>query len=214
MLRPYTDMRKYLEKLRGMPKVNMSDSECQMLIEAGEREVVFYSLLKIPPFIVQKHVGDGLLRENYQDMIQEGNIALLNAIKSWKPYKGMSISSWGYMYAKRAIIREVQRDVAYYQQHHSFDFDSDQDTEEALWKGQSEDVVDHSDDGEWERIQEILARYRSLRKRLSERDRTILEMVKNGENQETIATAVGLSQSRVSRVLRQINQSLIAIELA
>ena len=214
MLRPYTDMRKYLEKLRGMPKVNLSDDECQRLLDAGESEVVFYSLLKIPPFIVQKHVGDGLLRENYQDMVQEGNIALLNAIKSWKPHKGMSISSWGYMYAKKAIIREVQRDLAYYQQHNSFDFDSDEDTEQALWKGQSEDVVDHSDDGEWERVQEILARYRSLRKRLSARDKTILDMVKDGENQETIAATVGLSQSRISRVLRQLYNDFPALERA
>jgi len=214
MLRPYTDMRSYLEKLRGMPKVNLSDDECQRLLDAGESEVVFYSLLKIPPFIVQKHVGDGLLRENYQDMIQEGNIALLKAIDSWKPFTGMSISSWGYMYAKKAIIREVQRDIAYYQQHDSFDFDSDQDTEQALWKGQSEDVVDHSDDGEWERVQEILARYRSLRKRLSARDKTILDMVKDGENQETIAATVGLSQSRISRVLRQLYNDFPALERA
>lgn len=212
---PYTDMRYYLEELRQTERVDLTDDEAQALIDSGDTEAVFRSLMKLVPYIVQKHVSDGLRRENYQDMIQEGNIGLLSAVKSWKHGRGMSLSSWAYMYIKRAVTREASRDVAFLQHHDFFDFNEDSSFDESensdnfrLQQESENPLVDPSDDGEWERAQEWTARFRALRKRFNARDKIILDALLEGRTQEYISRATGISQSRVSRVIQQIQDRM------
>jgi RNA polymerase sigma factor (sigma-70 family) len=198
---PYTDMHSFLGYVRQLPDVRLSDDEATELLTAGGREIVFESLMKIVPYVTQRYIGDAHLRENYQDIIQEGNLAVWRCIDSWVPGKGMSLDSWAFMYARKAVIAEVRRDLKYLQQHEELDLEEDVDS-----------LVhdnEHTDENAWSDAMEALATYRALRKRLgTQRDRHVLTMLRDGFTQKDIAYRLGLSQSRVSRIIRRITDYL------
>lgn len=201
---PYNDMRRYLDSVRALPEVRFTDDEAQALKEADDTDALFAGLAPLVPFIVQKYVGDAYRRENYQDLIQEGNIGVLTAINAWKPHKGMALSSWCYMYIRKAVIRDMRKEIAYSSQHMGFDFDRDTDgiDEKMISDHDGTDYSEYiTDDGAWEDAQEAKARYRSVRKRLPDREKLMLDQLLEGQTQEWIAHYHSLSQSRVSRVL-------------
>ena len=193
---PFTDMRTYLDYVRGLPDIRLSDAEAAELLSQGKREEVYETLLKLVPFVIQRYIDDAYRRENYQDIVQEGNIAVWKCIEAWKPGKGMSLASWGFMYCRKAVIAEVRRDVKYKSQHIQWRFDDDIDSIEL------DSVL--TDNGKWEDMQEASARLRAIRAKLSNRDATLLDMLRDGQTQEHIAAALHLSQSRVSRLTVQV----------
>lgn len=192
----YTNMRNYLETVRGLPDVRLSDSEAAEMLANGEREEVLKTLLKIVPYVVQRYVEDAYRRENYEDIVQAGNIAIWQCIDTWKPGLGMSLASWAFMYARKAVIQEVQRDVKYLRSHLHYEFEED------VSSLQTDN--DHTDEGEWEQAQEAHATYRAIRSRLPDREKTILDSLRDGMTQQQIAARLGLSQGRVSRLIKQL----------
>ena len=162
----FTNMSQYLQHVRSLPDVRLSDQEAVELLLEGKREEVFDSLMKIVPFVVQRYVDDAFRRENYEDMVQEGNLAVWQCIDTWKPGGGMSLASWAFMYARKAVIREVRKDIKYLKHHLHKEFEEDVDSRDT--------DNEHTDEGAWEDAQQALAVYRGLRSRLQDRDKVIL----------------------------------------
>lgn len=202
---PFKDMDNYLEYLRALPDIRLTDDEALELKCCNKTTELFETVAPMVTFIAQKYVYDAHQRENYQDLIQEGNLAILLAIDSWQAGKGMAFSSWCYMYIRKAIVREMQRDIKFDNQHVNIDFDFTYDAEVAAGSRSTgydhddlEDIV--SDDGEWQRAQDEKARYRAIHAALPERDQILLDNLLQGHTQERIARCLGVSQSRVSRL--------------
>jgi len=138
-------------------------------------------------------------------MVQEGNIAILKAIDSWKPHKGSSLATWCYMYVRQSIFRNMKRELRFEHTHMSYDFDEDDSDYRTDWiRTHTDDIVDHSDDGEWQEAQDSILHYNAIRARQTTRDRIILDLLKDGRTQSYIADALQLSQSRVSRLVKDL----------
>ena len=193
---PWTDMQNYLALIRSLPDVRLTDDETKLMLSQGKKEEVFSTLMKIVPFVAQRYIFDIHRREDYQDIIQEGNLAVWKCIESWRP-RGMTIASWAHMYAKKAMITAVQRDLKYIDNHEEIDLDQDIDSTEL--------GSDYTDEGAWEKAQESAATYRRIVARLSNpRDKYMLNMLKEGMTQTEISRLLNISQSRVSRVVREL----------
>jgi len=194
---PYHDMDEYLDYVRALPDIRLTDDEAESMLAAGDRDAVCETLLKLVPFIAQRYIGDAWRRENYQDIIQEGNMAVWKCIDSWQPGKGMSIASWAYMYARKAMLTEMRKDIKYLAQHIALHEETDVDS--SVYDNE------HTDEGEWETQQQSAVDYRALRRKLaSNRDKHILDLRREGRTQKEIAYLLGLSQSRIARLQRKL----------
>ena len=72
---------------------------------------LFCEYAHIVPYIVQRYIGDHAALDT-AELMQQGNIAALKSIKSWRPAKGSSMLSWIYLHVRFEIIKEAERQRA------------------------------------------------------------------------------------------------------
>lgn len=75
------------------------------IISKTERNKIILDNQKLVHKIVWKYINSNVERE---DLIQEGNIALMNAIKNYKPELGCQFSTFASYYIEYAILKFIQ----------------------------------------------------------------------------------------------------------
>lgn len=72
---------------------------------------LFCEYAHIVPYIVQRYIGDHAALDT-DELMQQGNIAALKSIKSWRPAKGSAMLSWIYLHVRFEVIKEAERQRA------------------------------------------------------------------------------------------------------
>lgn len=101
-------VRAYLTEIGRYP-ILAADKEYELavLIEKGDeaaKEEFYTSNLRLVVSIAKHHRGKGL---EFLDLIQEGNIALMKAVKKFDPHKGYKFSTYATWWIRQAITRAI-----------------------------------------------------------------------------------------------------------
>jgi RNA polymerase sigma factor (sigma-70 family) len=173
---------------------------------AGDNELLFDSCKKLVPFIVFQHVGDyGEL--DFDDLIQQGNMAIMVAIGSYKPTHGTTISTWAFRYIKSAVIREAIKQRARRSTEVSLSYFADDDSggdEMSITELASETMGLFSDNGDWQQQTDNEIDCARILSKLTRKERFLVEAHLAGMSQTAIGGQVGLSQEVVSKHTKKI----------
>lgn len=91
---PPDEFRRAFRELLGVVEAGVARRNA--LIEANQRLVVF---------VAKKHVGRGI---PFQDLVQEGNVGLVNAVRKFERSRGHKFSTYAIWWIRQAIARAVE----------------------------------------------------------------------------------------------------------
>ena len=98
----------YLKEIGRVPLLNPEDEpEIARRIQAGDEEakrILISSNLRLVVSIAKKYVGRGML---FLDLIQEGNMGLVNAVEKFDYTKGFKFSTYATWWIRQAITRAI-----------------------------------------------------------------------------------------------------------
>ncbi|MBI1986968.1 MAG: RNA polymerase factor sigma-32 [Nitrospinae bacterium] len=108
-LATFDPLRKYLAEIRHFPSLT-KEEEFQLAvrykekgdIEAAHRLVTSHLLLVVKIAMIYRQVHN-----NLQDLIQEGNIGLMEAIKRFDPYRGLRLSTYAAWWIRAYILKFI-----------------------------------------------------------------------------------------------------------
>jgi RNA polymerase sigma factor (sigma-70 family) len=113
------------------------------------------------------------------------------------------------MYIRKAVVREMQKELKFHANHVLTDFSRDCTTEDADSQSELflddtpiEDVLNDAD--QWQEQNEARMELEGIRKSLDAREKVHLALIQEGSTQQEIATRLGVSQSRVSRLTTKL----------
>jgi RNA polymerase sigma factor (sigma-70 family) len=146
------------------------------------RERIIHALLPMVPSICQKlQAAFGVpRRDQWDDCVQAGNLAILKAVESWQAGAGMKLSVWAYRDARRDIVREVEF------------LDEGRD-----WR--REHAQDDSDEGDYVAQVESAIDFEAVRQhigKLTERQQLIVNLLLSGVSVEDAAETLGISRQK------------------
>jgi RNA polymerase sigma-32 factor len=110
---PYDALTAYLREIRQYPKLT-PEQEHQLAVRYYEHQDLeaAYTLLKSTLWLVVKISRDyERAAKNLLDLIQEGNIGLMEAVKNFDPYRGVRFPSYAVWWVKAYIIRYVMANL-------------------------------------------------------------------------------------------------------
>lgn len=101
-------VRAYLTEIGRFPILTTDkERELAILIEKGDeaaKEEFYISNLRLVVSIAKHYRGKGL---EFLDLIQEGNIGLMKAVKKFDPHKGYKFSTYATWWIRQAITRAI-----------------------------------------------------------------------------------------------------------
>lgn len=141
------------------------------------RARLVHALLPMVPSICQKlqAAGGRPDRNQWDDCIQAGNLAILESLESWNPEGGTKLSVWAYQYARTYIVREI--------------------SDTGMTYGYEPRADDNSDDGEQVRLTEDGIDFETIRKlmvHLTGRQQTVVNLRLNGASIAEAAALMGI----------------------
>ena len=109
----YDPLRSYLNELRNIPKLS-ADEEKQLAIRYKEEDdsLAGYKLvmanLRLVVFIAKEYRRN---LKNILDLIQEGNVGLLEAVEKYDPYRGVRFPSYASYWIRAYMLRYLINNV-------------------------------------------------------------------------------------------------------
>jgi len=104
---PYDSLTAYLREIRRYPKLSREEEKELALRYRNDRDLeAAYALVSSNLWLVVKLAKDyERTARNLLDLIQEGNIGLMEAVKNFDPYRGVRFPSYAVWWVKAYIIR-------------------------------------------------------------------------------------------------------------
>lgn len=104
---PYDSLSAYLREIRRYPKLTREEEKELALRYRNDRDLeAAYALVSSNLWLVVKLARDyERTARNLLDLIQEGNIGLMEAVKNFDPYRGVRFPSYAVWWVKAYIIR-------------------------------------------------------------------------------------------------------------
>ncbi len=104
---PYDSLSAYLREIRQFPKLTQEqEHELAVRYQKSEDVEAAYMLVSSNLWLVVKIARDyQKAARNLLDLIQEGNIGLMEAVKNYDPYRGVRFPSYAVWWIKAYIIR-------------------------------------------------------------------------------------------------------------
>ena len=180
------------------------------------REQLVYQCSKIVRDILssgfRKYWNDEILDE----LASTGYEAVIDAVDSFDPYRGMLLKSWAWRLAYRAILVRMLKEEKYRKHHVSADFDEppfDNEDTARLLDGKMFPDYDLEATEERELAQERAMRWKAeyelIKQQLNRDEQVVLEGMLAGENQSAIAKQLQVSQPTVSRLISEIVNKIV-----
>lgn len=110
---PYDALSAYLREIRHYPKLTREE-EHELAVKYYEHQDLqaAYSLVKSTLWLVVKIARDyERAAKNLLDLVQEGNIGLMEAVKNYDPYRGVRFPSYAVWWVKAYIIRYIMANL-------------------------------------------------------------------------------------------------------
>ncbi len=106
---PYDSLQAYLQEIRRYPKLSKEDEQNLALQYYRDKSVeAAYKLVSGNLWLVVKLARDyERAARSLLDLIQEGNIGLMEAVKNFDPYRGVRFPSYAVWWIRAYIIRYV-----------------------------------------------------------------------------------------------------------
>ena len=179
-----------------------------MTLSVAGREDDEATLVRLVEKVLFVEFGGRSDMEDFEDLALEAYATIPKILRSYNPTKGTRLESWGWRLMTQACMKYVERQDRMRRNEVQM---TNWDETVGDWEDRAADVSWQSDvgwyceqTGENERRMQWAAEYSLVKKLLEPIDQVILDMTLEGELQEKIAAATGLSQSRVSRRLKNI----------
>jgi len=181
-------------------------------------------LIRMVEAVLMTEFGGRSDDPDFIELALVGIEAVPKALRTYKPTKGTRVGTWGWLLIKHAMMNYLarrdnmeRREVAWLGEW------ATEDATEFNWDGDAEIFQSLEDDrgyyveptGAGERAMIWKAEYDKLHAKLSPRGQIILDMLLAGETQEAIGERLGISQSRVARLIAKMTtkiRSLLEIE--
>lgn len=179
------------------PKSDVDDNALVHLINGGNYEL-FHTLIKrYQPYIKGIALSLSSAKSEVEDLIQEGNIALFSAVKSFSPERS-NFKTFAVTCIKNAMVDVLRKQTAKHQ------------IPEALCA--SLDDIELQDNNTPEKIFFDNESYRLLKDsiniELSELEHRVLSAYLAGMSYSNIATLLGISQKSVDNSLKRVREKL------
>ena len=196
-----------------MPYEAFSDEELIEKLRQGENDITDYILEKYKPLVRKKTNAMYLIGGETEDLIQEGMIGLIKAIRDYRPDKDASF----YHFAELCINRQLYSALEAsnrkkHQPLNSYISLSDQDNQGAV---AAELLVDQERGPEQMVIeQELWEEYKKrLEQNLSKMENKVLQYYLDGNHYIQIAEIMGKSPKSIDNALQRIRQKIRQIKL-
>ena len=180
---------------------HLEDSVAEALL-LRDREAAFVSVARIVPYIIHKHWPHRVYTDDYADLVQEGNIGILKGMQSWIPYKGSSLATWCYDYAKTYVSREIDRIMAYEQSVDVVDPHQYADSTCSDRKLDKSDTMPGEQQGIVQRGLDWQLEYETIRKQLSHIDQLLLDLDVQEKSVRSMAKIIGKSYGYTAKLLQ------------
>lgn len=179
-----------------------------MTLSVAGRDDDEATLIRLVEKVLFVEFGGRSDMEDFEDLALEAYASIPKILRSYDPTKGTRLESWGWRLMTQACMKYVERQERMRRNEVHMEY---WDETVGGWEDSHADMSWQSDvgwyseqTGENERRMQWAAEYSLVRKLLEPIDQVILDMTLEGELQEKIAAATGLSQSRVSRRVKNI----------
>ncbi len=106
---PVSPLKRYLMEISRYPLLS-SEEEYQLAVSSFEKQdpIAIQTLITSNLRLVVKIANDfKQTRLNILDLIQEGNVGLMQAVKKFNPYKGVKLSSYAAWWIKAYILKYI-----------------------------------------------------------------------------------------------------------
>lgn len=184
---------------RNMPS---DDEELVELSQNGNTDALTELVCRYMPMIRQRASCYTSISADRDDLIQEGLIGLLAAVKGYNRNRGASFKTFCYVCVQNKMRSELERRSS--------------DKQQALQNYVSLDEIDvslpdeHSDDPYWiiaakENREFLMAKAKTL---LSDLEQEILSLYLSGHSYEEMATQLNLSTKTVDNALQRVRRKL------
>jgi RNA polymerase sigma factor (sigma-70 family) len=151
--------------------------------------------------------------DQWDDCIQAGNVALLQAIQSWNAEGGKSLPSWVCQY----VVRDVGRQIAFLTENKGFAYSrerqhNDYDGSDAAYSDENE----NSDEGEQAKQMEREVDIRNVRDnlhKLSDQQRNVVNLLLSGKSLADAARGLGITRQAAfalhERAIQELRQVVL-----
>jgi RNA polymerase sigma factor (sigma-70 family) len=176
--------------------------------DRSDAEAVLIRLVE--PFIFTEF-GGRTEDEDFVEFVMEAYAAVPKVLNTFDATKGMRLESWGWRLMRNAVLRYMDKQHKMRSNETTMpdeiDADApDVDPDTPAWHADTGWY--HEPVGSGERAMRWKAEYELLKESLDSRDQIILESLLWGDNQTQIAEKLGVSQSRVSRLIRLMKEKV------
>jgi RNA polymerase sigma factor (sigma-70 family) len=109
MIPEYETFTAYKRDMKGVV-TKLSPEDIKRLHSEGEYDTLVESFLPMVLHVAMKTQPKSGIGVEYMDLVQAGNIGLINAVRSWNPdhASGLALSTWAWRYIKRDMMRELE----------------------------------------------------------------------------------------------------------
>lgn len=178
---------------------SLSDTELIAAARGGDSGA-YSALVSRYLFVVRKRAANYYSDEfDFDDLMQEGFIGLLNAIRGYDESAPASFSTFARLCIDRSMISAVRRGLRKKQIPRSM-LVALGDEDAPLQGGDPEEAVIDKED--------LLTLRRRIDKTLSDRERQVLSLYLEGRNYGEIAERLGISQKSVDNALSRLRAKL------
>lgn len=89
--------------------VRYTNAQLVELHAAGDTDAMATAFLPMVMAVAGRYARPTV---EFMELVQAGNLGLLQAVDSWRPDRGAALSSWVYNYIRREIIEQARRELA------------------------------------------------------------------------------------------------------
>ena len=108
-LAPYDPFRRYMAEIKKYPALSREEEQrlARHYRETGDRDALFQLVTANLMLVVRVAFSFRRAAKNLLDLVQEGNIGLMQAVRKYDPYKGVKLSSYAAWWIRAYMLRYI-----------------------------------------------------------------------------------------------------------
>lgn len=179
---------------------NLSDEEMAVLAAAGDDEAMAHLISAVMPIARAKASGFAKARISNEDLMQEGMLGFLDAVKKFDPSKGVPFKAFAETCINNRIVSAVRMNYNSKNAALSNAVSFEADNSDIVTGGDPADIV--SDKFETEYLAELLS------SGLSDFEKRVIDLRLQNKSYAQIAQELGRSEKAVDNALQRIKSKM------